>query len=59
MPEDRKFDPENSMVFLPIGVGVGVAIGAALRNIGVGIAIGSALGTIASLIVYQIAKQKE
>jgi hypothetical protein len=34
----------------PAGLGAGIAIGAAIRNIGVGLAIGAAIGTTLSLL---------
>lgn len=46
---------DNRFAFLlPVGVGVGIAIGALIHNIGVGLAIGAAIGTIASLTAYYI-----
>lgn len=44
---------DNKFSFLlPVGIGIGTAIGALIHNIGVGLAIGAAIGTIANLIAY-------
>jgi len=49
---------ENKFAFLlPVGLGIGIAIGALLHNIGVGLAIGAGIGTILSLIGWQLSHE--
>jgi len=43
---------------LPVGIGIGGAIGAAIHNIGAGTAIGAGLGTIMSLVGWWIEERK-
>ena len=49
---------EDSYFFLPVGIGIGISLGALMGNIGVGISIGVALGTIASLLYYYYGPSK-
>jgi hypothetical protein len=49
--EQRKKKRENLFSFVfPACLGLGVGLGALIRNIGVGLAIGAGIGTILSLL---------
>ena len=49
----------NYGLLLPVGLGIGIAIGAAILNIGAGLAIGAGIGTIFSLLAYLIEQHRE
>ena len=45
MSSDPKKGGANfNVVWLAVGIGIGTAIGAGIRNVGVGIALGTAIG---------------
>ena len=49
--EQRHTKTRNRFViFFPVGIGIGVAVGAAIHNIGVGMCIGVAIGVTLSLL---------
>ena len=52
-PEEQRPAPRINPAGLPIGIGAGVATGAAMDNIGVGMAIGTGLGIVPSLVLGQ------
>ena len=41
-------------IFLPVGIGAGTALGAAIHNIGVGMCIGAFFGVTLSLLVEHL-----
>ena len=50
--EHRKRDSENVFsILFPAFLGLGVGLGALIRNIGVGLAIGAGMGSFLSLLV--------
>lgn len=49
----------NKYAFLlPVGLGIGIAIGALIHNIGVGLAIGAGIGTLMSLLGWHFSSQE-
>ncbi|HEY48363.1 MAG: hypothetical protein AMJ88_12715 [Anaerolineae bacterium SM23_ 63] len=55
--QQKKASSKYSFLF-PAGLGIGVAIGAAIHNIGVGLAIGAGIGTILSLLGMHFQQRK-
>jgi len=50
--EQRKRESENVFsILFPAFLGLGVGLGALIRNIGVGLAIGAGMGSFLSLLV--------
>lgn len=50
---------ENKYAFLlPVGLGIGIAVGALIHNIGVGLAIGAGIGTTLSLLGWYLSIKK-
>ncbi|NIM95414.1 MAG: hypothetical protein GTO18_17090 [Anaerolineales bacterium] len=50
--KDRKIKEENKFIpIFPICLGLGVGLGALVRNIGVGLAFGATVGTTLSLAI--------
>lgn len=51
MEPKKKKREHGSTILFPACLGMGVGLGALIRNIGVGLAIGAGIGTILSLLV--------
>ena len=59
MQQDDKNNGSRQISYLPIGIGIGVAIGAILGNIGVGMVFGVGIGVTWSLLAEQSARSRE
>ena len=56
--ENQKPRESTFALLFPVGIGIGVAIGALLHNIGVGMTFGAALGVTASLLADWLSKRR-
>ncbi|MGD8759125.1 MAG: hypothetical protein PVJ07_02610 [Anaerolineales bacterium] len=56
--EDKKRRVSYFGLLFPVGIGLGVAIGALLHNIGVGMAFGAAIGVTASLLTDWLSERR-
>ena len=58
MGKRQKITRNNPGLFLPVGIGAGTALGAAIHNIGVGMSIGVFFGVALSLLVEYIGQRR-
>jgi zinc transporter ZupT len=54
----KKQSDSKFSFLLPVGLGIGIAIGALIHNIGAGLAIGAGIGTVSSLIGWYLSSEQ-
>lgn len=57
MAGNNKMKYAGWWAFLPIGIGLGTAVGALIGNVGLGMVFGAAVGTPLNLVFYYLHKK--